>query len=198
VLWPAMSDSGLSSRALEVTMGTMNWRAILQPGFQERIIQELERIATAQASSNENAQLLASKSHELTQLDAEIELAKRNLSRARSEEQYEAVSGEFERLTARRKTLQIQLGELREKCDRPSDVASELDAAIGLMKRLGVVAASNGDHSAARELYEGRTGRVALQSNLKQEISPSHRESTGNNADEKEISLGNASRGDRI
>ncbi len=135
--------------------------------------------------------------------------------------------------------LQTQLDQLRDKCDRPSDVASELDAAIGLMKRLGVVADSNGDHSAARELvdlvdarlflrfspkpwgkrtvyqatggvitfgasappikvYEGRTGRVALQSNLKQEIAPSHRESTGSKADEKEISLGNASRGDRI
>jgi len=107
---------------------------LLSPEMLKRLEQKLRARA---AASNDNNQTRAMTNLEaaLTQVRSEREIAKRNLARAKNDEQYEAISEEFETLLVREKHLLEEIAGLQSTSSQ-SVRQRTVESALGVLNRL--------------------------------------------------------------
>ena len=202
----------------------------------------MRTIALSYHEENAAQAALTAKSSGLAKVQRELAAVRKNMARAKTDNQYSAIAVEFESLKCQEAQLEAEISQLSAAAPPPGNPESEVAAALGLLDqvvRLSKAAAE--DFSAARKLfdlvnarlflrfsqgqwgkrtinkiaggamtfgeteppvvlYQGKTGRVAIQQSMQPKHEQPHQcgEAVSESADEEDNSLGNVSRGDRI
>jgi chromosome segregation ATPase len=133
-------------KAVSQRLGSPRLRALI-----EEKLRELAGKAQDSAAHHAETSKVAS---ELSEAQQQIDLAQRNLARAKSDEQYSAIAKEFDRLKQQEKNLNGDLQQLNTDTSKQWDPQAEIQAALGLVGRLTELADRGDDYSAARELFD--------------------------------------------
>lgn len=147
--------------ALEVIQQQLN-----SPTLSAKIQNRLQAFAAAEnAGGDESAMKLKNRRGELVRAEQDLEIARRNLARARSDEEYAAVAGEFEKLQQRKKQIEQDLAAVdgsstASEGSRSDEIASAL-AVFGHLKEL--LGGDLGTYRLLGELFEVTNLRMFLQ-----------------------------------
>jgi hypothetical protein len=99
---------------------------------------------------------------ELDAVRGDRQRAEANLARAKTDEQYAAVSAEFERLLARERDLEGQVRASARAAAADADPGAVVDAAMAVLDRMIESAAGAADLAAAEELFRRVDARLFL------------------------------------
>ena len=136
----------MGSRPVRQRLGSARLRALI-----ERKLRELADKAQDSAALHAETSRVA---NDLSEVRQQIEVAQRNLARAKSDEQYKAIAQEFDLLKQQEKNAEAQLGRLNAAAIKQFDPDKEVQAALGLVARITELADRTEDFSAARELFD--------------------------------------------
>jgi DNA invertase Pin-like site-specific DNA recombinase len=137
---------------------------LLSPSFLSRLEQRIRGLADQERQRQSlPVPEVASKQSQLTEIHDKLTVVRGNLAYAKDRDQYDAVSGVFEELEIRRKTLEAEVANQKRSEDCQFDATAEAGAAMALVTRLANLANNAQDFAAAGEVFKNVNLRIFLQ-----------------------------------
>ena len=130
--------------------------------LREKLQQRLRFLAEQEAAEPLWEKELSAKRTELNRLDADLEKVAHNLALSDDQQQHKAIAKVFEQLNDRRGTVASEITELASRSERKTDVAIEVDAAMGVLKSLIEAVADRPSGTVAREIFDLANARLFL------------------------------------
>ena len=127
---------------------------LLTPSLLSKLEQRLAALAKQELQRQSlPVPVIDSKQSELVEIRNQLAVVRGNLAYAKNRDQFDAVSGVFEELERRRKTLEAEVMNLKGREDCQFDIKAEVGAAMGLLARLTDLADKAEDFAAAGEIF---------------------------------------------
>lgn len=126
---------------------------LLSPDVLHAVERRLGELTTS-PSDRQSDQLLESLRKKMTSIEADRKHAQSNLARARTDQQYEAISAEFEQICAREEGLKREIAEAEVRVSRPGDLQTAVEGAMKVAHRIRDLAAETPTLDTARKLFE--------------------------------------------
>jgi hypothetical protein len=135
---------------------------VFAPGFRERLRERLEEIARDEhALSRPACEATAELELSLTEVRRNRALAETNMARAANEDQFRAISKEFDRLQEEERTLQRQLLTARQKAkEEGNTLGSDVDLALEVLDQLAPLAEDSENLGAVGMLFTRLNARM--------------------------------------
>jgi len=146
--------------ATSFVLGSIQQR-VLEPSFLLKIEDEIRKIAADGSKHDVHQQELANKRSQLAKVEAELAVVSKNMARAKSEQQYEAIAAEYDSLLDRQQMLEKHVVEIEKK--QPQGTSEkEIAAAMAQAKQLVKLASQPEDMAAASEVIRLANAKLYL------------------------------------
>jgi len=120
----------------------------------QKIEKRIKELAQADQYNTRPQHELAEKRAELDQVTAERESAKQNLARAKSDEEYEAISAVFNELGKQIESKKKEIAAAEAQTREPRDTEILVQDALEIVRRLTDLDVREDDHGLARQMFE--------------------------------------------
>ncbi len=132
--------------------------ATLLPKMERRF----RELAAKAKDSQEAETAIAKLRTELAELREELNTVSSNMSRAKTEAQYNAISADFEELRDRESRLAARIADEQSNLSHGRDAETEITAALGIVERLIEVMADSGRLDLAGQAFQMTNARLFL------------------------------------
>ncbi len=147
--------------ATRFMLGCVRQRA-LSPQRLQKLERRIRQLAAADQNDNRVEQEVAQKQAELSEVEAQRDQAKKNLARAKTDEQYEAVACIFDQLSDRAKSIEAEITVAQRQLTTTTDADSAVDMAMEIVHQLTCLARDGEDLGAARQIFDLLNARLFL------------------------------------
>lgn len=135
---------------------------LLAPTLLKKLERRIQDLAAADAGSSEIDGEHRRAQADLSQVQAEREQVGKNMARSESDQQYQAISKEFNRLCERERSLRDQVARLEARMSAPAETSAAVERAMAIAQQLTELAANADTFRAAREIFELTNARLFL------------------------------------
>ncbi len=135
---------------------------VLLPGRLEKLEQRIRQLAAADQCDNRRAQEILCKRAALCEAEAELQQVAENLARAKTDEQYRAISTVFDQLSEQIKSLRTQISAAEGEIDTANGADSAITVAMAIIDQLTGLANKADELGAARHLFDLLNARLFL------------------------------------
>ena len=135
---------------------------VLPPQRLQKLENRIRQLAAAEEQDRGVKQELACKRAELSEVEAQRGQASQNLARAKTDEQYEAISVVFDQLSEQASSIQAEIDVAEGQLNTASDADAAVEVAMNIIHQLAELARTSEDLGAARDLFELLNARLFL------------------------------------
>jgi len=139
---------------------------VRQRALSPQCLRKLERRIRELAADNPHddrvEQEIAQKRATLSEVEAERDQASRNLARAKTDQQYEAVAAVFDELGERARLLQAEITAAEARSSASTNMDSAVDTAMEIVHRLTELVRDGNHLGSAREIFDLVNARLFL------------------------------------
>jgi len=134
----------------------------LSPQRLRKLERRIQELAAGDPHEERVEQEIAQKRATLSEVEAERDQASRNLARAKTDQQYEAVAAVFDELGERARLLQAEIAAAEARSSVSTGTDSAVDMAIEIVHRLTELVGEGSDLGSAREIFDLVNARLFL------------------------------------
>ncbi|MGY8771440.1 MAG: recombinase family protein [Pirellulales bacterium] len=135
---------------------------LLTPQNMKQLENRILELASNSNIRTQNSTELNQMRSRLLDIEKQIEQATQNLARARSDEQYQAISSVFDQLTEHSKAVKKEITTLESLHDTTVDQKSAIESAINIIHQLPKIADESENHEVAKKLFDLLNVRLFL------------------------------------
>ena len=134
----------------------------LSPHRLQKLEDRIRQLAVADQGDDRAEQELARKRASLLEVVADRDQASKNLARAATDEQYDAVAEVFEELGRKAKSIEKEIATAEQRLAPVADTESSINMAMEIVSRLTELAASGEDLGDAKQVFDMLNARLFL------------------------------------
>ena len=134
----------------------------LPAGRLQKLEERIRQLASADRQEDQLKSEIAVKRSKLNEVAMERDLASKNLARAKSDEQYEALARVFDELSASVKRIEAEIAAAERQAASADEADSAIETAMEIIQRLTELVGAGEDLSAARQIFDLLNARLFL------------------------------------